>query len=283
MMIMIIMMMMPTIVLIRSPGAPPHISSMNPQIIMMQRCLRLPKLLALRRDLHLAQVERQAVVTEAPEAEPQDAFERQYFKERIEISPFQRVFLAAGSSIAALLDPRRHDMIACLGETTGEDALWTILDSMQASEEGQRIMADKPRIHTSTIDFKYLETLPPDTFGAAYVKFLNVRCVFAHRFGYNFGNQLLASHAGQSHGREVFGGTEVGLLDDAVSRMPRPHPHGVGHAHQYARRGVRQVGGGSEHGTAHVLWWCGVRSSSPTSQAAACVLEALLAVGPGER
>jgi len=63
-------------------------------------------------------------------------------------------------------------MIACLGETTGEDALWTILDTMQASEEGQRIMADKPRIHTSTIDFKYLETLPPDTFGAAYVKFL---------------------------------------------------------------------------------------------------------------
>jgi len=43
---------------------------------------------------------------------------------------------------------------------------------MQASEEGQRIMADKPRIHTSTIDFKYLETLPPDTFGASYVKFL---------------------------------------------------------------------------------------------------------------
>jgi len=63
-------------------------------------------------------------------------------------------------------------MIACLGETTGEDALWSILDTMQASEEGQRIMADKPRIHTSTIDFKYLETLPPDTFGASYVKFL---------------------------------------------------------------------------------------------------------------
>ncbi|XP_016966568.2 ubiquinone biosynthesis protein COQ4 homolog, mitochondrial isoform X1 [Drosophila biarmipes] len=166
------MMMMPTIVLIRSPGAPPHVSSLNPQIIMLQRCWRLPKPLALRRSLTLGQVDSQAVAAEAPEAEPQDAFERQYLRERIEISPFQRLILGAGSSIAALINPRRHDMIACLGETTGEGALLNILDTMQASEEGQRIMAEKPRIHTSTVDFKYLEKLPPDTFGAAYVKFL---------------------------------------------------------------------------------------------------------------
>lgn len=63
-------------------------------------------------------------------------------------------------------------MIACLGETTGEGALENILDTMQATEEGQRIMAEKPRIHTSTIDFKHLESLPADSFGAAYVKFL---------------------------------------------------------------------------------------------------------------
>jgi len=89
---------------------------------------------------------------------------------------------------------------------------------------------------------------------------------FVHRFNDYFGNQFSASHAGQSHGRAVFGGPEVGLLDDAISRMPRPNPHGAGHAHQYAGRGGCQVGGGSEHGPAHVLRWCGIRSSSPTSQ-----------------
>ncbi|EDW79951.2 uncharacterized protein Dwil_GK18052 [Drosophila willistoni] len=130
---------------------------------MMQR-LRLA-----RRGLALSAVRRQTVV---PEEEPLDAYEREHLKHRIEITPFQRMLLGAGSSVAAILDPRRHDMIACLGETTGEGALWNILDTMEASEEGQRILIDKPRIHTSTIDFKRLETLPPDTFGAAYVKFL---------------------------------------------------------------------------------------------------------------
>lgn len=63
-------------------------------------------------------------------------------------------------------------MIACLGETTGENALWNILDTMQASEEGRRILSDKPRINTMTVDLNRLESLPSDSFGAAYVKFL---------------------------------------------------------------------------------------------------------------
>lgn len=63
-------------------------------------------------------------------------------------------------------------MIACLGETTGENALWNILDTMQASEEGRRILVDKPRINTKTIDLNALQALPSDSFGFAYAKFL---------------------------------------------------------------------------------------------------------------
>lgn len=63
-------------------------------------------------------------------------------------------------------------MIACLGETTGENALLNILDTMQASEEGRRILVEKPRINTKTIDLKSLEALPSDSFGFAYAKFL---------------------------------------------------------------------------------------------------------------
>ncbi|XP_033242729.1 ubiquinone biosynthesis protein COQ4 homolog, mitochondrial isoform X1 [Drosophila miranda] len=138
---------------------------------MMQRCWRLSVPLG-KRGLAVVTHTRQAVVSDNPEAENLDGFEQLYLKERIEITTFQRMLLGAGSSIAAILDPRRHDMIACLGETTGEDALWNIMDTMHESEEGQRIMLEKPRIHTSTIDFKRLESLPADTFGAAYVKFL---------------------------------------------------------------------------------------------------------------
>ncbi|EDW69045.1 ubiquinone biosynthesis protein COQ4 homolog, mitochondrial [Drosophila virilis] len=129
-----------------------------------------------RRGLTLGLASRRSYVAsvEAPSTPPEelDAFERDYLKQRIEITPFQKLLLGAGSSIASLLDPHRHDMIACLGETTGESALWNILDSMQATEEGRRILKDKPRINTKTIDFKRLEALPPNTFGATYAKFL---------------------------------------------------------------------------------------------------------------
>jgi ubiquinone biosynthesis protein COQ4 len=89
------------------------------------------------------------------------------------VSDFQRILLTAGSSIAALLDPRRHDMIACLGETTGEDALRKVLQVMRESTEGQEILKQKPRINTSTVNLNELKDLSPDTFGHHYYKFLD--------------------------------------------------------------------------------------------------------------
>lgn len=64
-------------------------------------------------------------------------------------------------------------MIACLGETTGGLSLSKNLELMRASEEGQRILHDKPRINTSTIDLDALRALPQTTFGHTYVKFLD--------------------------------------------------------------------------------------------------------------
>lgn len=63
-------------------------------------------------------------------------------------------------------------MIACLGETTGELALQNILQTMRSTKEGQRILAQKPRINTKTVDINKLRKLPDNTFGRAYVKFL---------------------------------------------------------------------------------------------------------------
>lgn len=128
-----------------------------------------------------------------------DEFTREFMRNRIEMTPFQKLLLSAGSSIAALWDPRRfvftcahgrkkeytfllfllnrHDMIACLGETTGEQALQNILHKMKATEEGQRILQHKPRINTRSVDIERLRKLPENTFGRAYISFLdfNVR------------------------------------------------------------------------------------------------------------
>lgn len=64
-------------------------------------------------------------------------------------------------------------MIACLGETTGESALINQFHVMKGCEEGLRILEDRPRINTSTIDFQKLKSMPQDTFGYAYWKFLD--------------------------------------------------------------------------------------------------------------
>lgn len=106
-----------------------------------------------------------------------DDFTKEFYGNQIKVSDFQKVLLSAGSSIAALLDPRRQDMIACLGETTGEKALEKILDQMKQSEEGSSILKEKPRINTKTVNLAELKQLAEDTFGYHYYKFLedNVR------------------------------------------------------------------------------------------------------------
>ncbi|XP_062543628.1 ubiquinone biosynthesis protein COQ4 homolog, mitochondrial [Armigeres subalbatus] len=103
---------------------------------------------------------------------PMDDFTREFMKNQVKLTDLQKIILTAGSSIAALVNPRRHDMIACLGETTGVPTLETIHHQMQNSEEGCQILAEKPRINTSTVDLEALKKLPQNTFGYHYATFL---------------------------------------------------------------------------------------------------------------
>uniref|UniRef100_A0A0A1XAG6 Ubiquinone biosynthesis protein COQ4 homolog, mitochondrial n=1 Tax=Zeugodacus cucurbitae TaxID=28588 RepID=A0A0A1XAG6_ZEUCU len=125
-----------------------------------------------------ATAESNATGTESSDSPPRDEtpldeFTKEFLQNRIEMSPFQKILLGAGSSIAALIDPRRHDMIAALGETTGEAALRNILQTMSATAEGQRILKQKPRINTHTVDMDHLRSLGENTLGRVYVKFLD--------------------------------------------------------------------------------------------------------------
>ncbi|XP_059615031.1 ubiquinone biosynthesis protein COQ4 homolog, mitochondrial isoform X2 [Phlebotomus argentipes] len=100
-------------------------------------------------------------------------FEDDFHMRKIPVTETQRKILSIGSSVAALLDPRRHDMIACLGETTGEVALRRIHKEMKSCEEGLQILDDMPRINSRTVDLESLGKLPADTFGHHYWKFLS--------------------------------------------------------------------------------------------------------------
>lgn len=99
-------------------------------------------------------------------------FQKEFQKNRIETTLFQKSFLAAGSALVSILNPYRADTISCLGETTGVTAARYMLGKMLESEEGSKIINDQPRINTSTVDMQYLSRLPEGTLGKLYSKFL---------------------------------------------------------------------------------------------------------------
>lgn len=77
-------------------------------------------------------------------------------------------------------------MIACLGETTGIKSLQHTLDMMKASVEGTQILLHKPRINTTTVDIDALGSLPENTLGFCYNKFLNDNVSAATKNMYQF-------------------------------------------------------------------------------------------------
>ena len=56
---------------------------------------------------------------------------------RVRLRGWQQAAVAIGSAVGALVDPRRADLIAALGETTGKPAFKRVLERMKRSPEGR--------------------------------------------------------------------------------------------------------------------------------------------------
>lgn len=83
----------------------------------------------------------------------------------------QKSILGVGSSLAALLDPWRADMVAVNGEVTGHLALQSMYQRMMDNPEGRNVLRERPRISTQTVDFEALRNLPPNTLGYSYAAY----------------------------------------------------------------------------------------------------------------
>lgn len=66
-------------------------------------------------------------------------------------------------------------MVAAIGDLTAGPVLPRLRDIMLASAEGRRIMKERPRINTDTVDMAKLAALPEGTLGHSYVTWLE-RC-----------------------------------------------------------------------------------------------------------
>ncbi|KAH7308461.1 coenzyme Q biosynthesis protein Coq4-domain-containing protein [Stachybotrys elegans] len=92
----------------------------------------------------------------------------------VPLTRIERAALAVGSGVASLINPYRHDLIAALGEATATPYfIYRLRDAMLAHPTGRRILRQRPRISSKTLDVDYLRSLPANTVGRAYVDWLD--------------------------------------------------------------------------------------------------------------
>lgn len=82
---------------------------------------------------------------------------------RIRLNGWQQAAVAVGSAVGAFFGPRRADLIAALGETTGRPAFEKVLERMKKSPEG--------RVSRRFILFNFEVSIPQ-----AYRNILRVTC-----------------------------------------------------------------------------------------------------------
>jgi ubiquinone biosynthesis protein COQ4 len=86
----------------------------------------------------------------------------------------ERGALAVGSAVGSLMNPRRADLIAALGEATATPYfIYRLRDAMLSDPTGRRILRDRPRITSETLKLPYLRTLPENSVGRTYATWLD--------------------------------------------------------------------------------------------------------------
>lgn len=91
----------------------------------------------------------------------------------VPLNSLQKSAVGLFSLIGAFSDPRRGDLVAAAGETTGLLPLRAMRDRMQRTESGRSILLEKPKITNASVARAW--TLPSNTFGGAYAKFMGDR------------------------------------------------------------------------------------------------------------
>ncbi|KAA6408316.1 MAG: ubiquinone biosynthesis mitochondrial [Lasallia pustulata] len=96
------------------------------------------------------------------------------YEGHVPLTTIERGALAAGSAVMSLLNPRRGDLIAALGESTATPYfIYRLRDAMLSSPTGRRILRDRPRITSQTMSMPHLRTLPSNCVGRAYASWLD--------------------------------------------------------------------------------------------------------------
>ncbi len=92
----------------------------------------------------------------------------------LRIGSGQRILAFMYAGISAWLEPRRDDMVALLGETSGTFALRQMRKAMLSCPDGKRVLELKPVLSSASIRSARLEDMPVGSFGKAYSDFMAI-------------------------------------------------------------------------------------------------------------
>ncbi|KAH7381564.1 ubiquinone biosynthesis protein coq4, mitochondrial [Pyrenochaeta sp. MPI-SDFR-AT-0127] len=103
---------------------------------------------------------------------------RPNYEGHIPLTVTERLGLAFGSGLQSFLDPRRGDLIASFGEATAQPYFIDKLrNRMLLNPTGRRILRDRPRLTSTSLDIPRLRSLAPNTVGYAYAAWLDAEGV----------------------------------------------------------------------------------------------------------
>ncbi|KAK7739000.1 Ubiquinone biosynthesis protein [Cytospora paraplurivora] len=92
----------------------------------------------------------------------------------VPLTRIERAGLAIGSGLISLANPYRGDLIASFAEATSTPYfLPRLRDAMLSSPTGRRILRDRPRMTSTSLDLPHLRSLGRATVGGTYVSWLD--------------------------------------------------------------------------------------------------------------
>ncbi|KAL5444531.1 Ubiquinone biosynthesis protein [Paraphaeosphaeria minitans] len=99
---------------------------------------------------------------------------RPSYEGHIPLTRTERLGLALGSGLISFLDPRRGDLIAAFGEATAQPYFINHLrNRMLLNPTGRRILRDRPRLTSTSLNIPRLRLLPKNTVGHVYTEWLD--------------------------------------------------------------------------------------------------------------
>ncbi|OWB54877.1 hypothetical protein B5S28_g737 [[Candida] boidinii] len=95
------------------------------------------------------------------------------YEGHVPLHPVEKLATFVGSSIGAFLHPEENKYIVALGESTAFPfVLRNLRNEMLSDPVGRQILRERPRMTSTSLDLDYLKSLPDNTMGKTYVKWL---------------------------------------------------------------------------------------------------------------